>query len=54
LTFHNPFLRWIEHSPESMSWHKFFPPTRLHELDLTVYIDMIHFMLEKQDHGAIK
>jgi hypothetical protein len=44
LTFHDPFLRWIEHSPESMSWHHFFPPTRLHELDLTVSIDMIHFL----------
>jgi hypothetical protein len=44
LTFHDPFLRWIEHSPEGMSWHHFFPPTRLHELDLTVSIDMIHFL----------
>jgi hypothetical protein len=43
-TFHDPFLRWIEHSPESMSWYHFFPPTRLHELDLTVSIDMIHFL----------
>jgi hypothetical protein len=41
LNFHNPFLRWIEHSPENVFWHQFFPPTRLHELDYTVSIDMI-------------
>jgi hypothetical protein len=44
LTFHDPFPRWIKHSPESMSWHHFFPSTRFHELDLTVSIDMIHFL----------
>jgi hypothetical protein len=44
LTFHDPFLRWIEHSPKSMSWHHFFPPTRLHELDLIGSINMIHFL----------
>jgi hypothetical protein len=43
-TFHDPFLRWIEQSPESMSWHRFFPPTLLHEIDLIVSIDMIHFL----------
>jgi hypothetical protein len=35
-TFHNPFLRWIEHSPESMHWDHFFPPTHLHELDFEI------------------
>jgi hypothetical protein len=44
LTFHDPFLRWIEHFPESMTWHHFFPPTRLHELDLTIPNDAIHFL----------
>jgi hypothetical protein len=44
LTFHDPFLRWIEHFPESMTWHHFFPPTRLHELDLTISNDTIHFL----------
>jgi hypothetical protein len=44
LTFHDPFLRWIEHFPESMTWHHFVPPTRLHELDLTISNDTIHFL----------
>ena len=44
LTFHNPFLRWIKHSPESMHWDHFFPPTRLHELDFEISNDMIYIL----------
>jgi hypothetical protein len=44
LTFHDPFLRWIEHSPESMYWDHFFPPTRLHELDFEISDDMIYVL----------
>jgi hypothetical protein len=44
LTFHNPFLRWIKHSPESMHWDHFFPPTRLHELDFEIFDDMIYIL----------
>jgi hypothetical protein len=43
-TFHNPFLRWIKHSPESMHWDHFFPPTRLHELDFEIFDDMIYIL----------
>jgi hypothetical protein len=39
--FHDPFLRWIEHSPKSMHWDHLFPPTRLHELDFEISDDMI-------------
>jgi len=42
LTFHDPFLRWIEHSPESMTWHDFVPPSHLHELDFMIFDDTIH------------
>jgi hypothetical protein len=44
LTFHNPFLRWIEHSPESMYWDHLFPPTHLHELDFEISDDMIYVL----------
>ena len=44
LTFHNPFLRWIKHSPESMHWDHFFPPTCLHELDFEISDDMIYIL----------
>jgi hypothetical protein len=37
LTFPDPFLRWIEHSPESMTWHDFVPPSRLQELEPRIY-----------------
>jgi hypothetical protein len=33
LTFHDPFMRWIEHFPRSVTWHNFVPPSCLHELD---------------------
>jgi hypothetical protein len=36
LIFHDPFLRWIEHFPRSVTWHNFVPPSRLHELDFTI------------------
>jgi hypothetical protein len=42
LTFHDPFLRWIEHFPRSVTWHNFVPPSRLHELDFTISYDMMH------------
>jgi hypothetical protein len=42
LIFHDPFLRWIEHFPRSVTWHNFVPPSRLHELDFTISYDMIH------------
>jgi hypothetical protein len=42
LTFHDPFLKWIEHFPQRMTWHDFIPPTRLHELDFMVSDDTIH------------
>jgi hypothetical protein len=44
LTFHNPFLRWIKHSPESMRWDHFFPSNRLHELDFVILDDLIHVL----------
>jgi hypothetical protein len=27
LTFHDPFLKWIEHFPQRLTWHDFIPPT---------------------------
>jgi hypothetical protein len=42
LTFHDPFLKWIEHSPESMTWHDFVPPSHLHELDFIISDDIVH------------
>jgi hypothetical protein len=42
VTFHDPFLRWIEHSPESMTWHDFVPPSPLHELDFMISGDIVH------------
>jgi hypothetical protein len=44
LIFHDPFLRWIEHFPKSVTWHNFVPPSRLHELDFTISDDTIHFL----------
>jgi hypothetical protein len=37
LTFHDTFLKWIEHFPQRM-----IPPTHLHELYFMVSDDMIH------------
>jgi hypothetical protein len=45
LIFHDPFLRWIEHFPRSVTWHNFVPPSRLHELDFTISDDMICYPL---------
>jgi hypothetical protein len=42
LNFHDPFLRWIEHSLESITWHDFLPPSCLHELDFMISDDRIH------------
>jgi hypothetical protein len=42
LTFHDPFLKWIEHFPQRVTWHDFIPPTCLHELDFMVSDDTIH------------
>jgi hypothetical protein len=44
LILHDPFLRWIEHCPRSVNWHNFVPPSRLHELDFTIFDDTIHFL----------
>jgi hypothetical protein len=44
LIYHDPFLRWIEHFPRSVTWHNFVPPTRLHELDFTISDDVIHVL----------
>jgi hypothetical protein len=42
LNFHDPFLKWIEHFPQRLTWHDFIPPTRLHELDIVISDDMIY------------
>jgi hypothetical protein len=42
LTFHDPFLKWIEHFPQRLTWHVFIPPTRLHELDFMISDDTIY------------
>ena len=44
LIFHDPFLRWIEHSPRSVTWHNFVPPSCLHELDIRISDDVIHVL----------
>jgi hypothetical protein len=44
LIFYDPFLRWIEHFPESVTWHNFVPPSCLHQLDFTISDDTIHFI----------
>jgi hypothetical protein len=41
-TFHDPFRRWIECSPQIWTWQDFIPPTRLHELDFMISDDMIY------------
>jgi hypothetical protein len=43
-TFHDSFLKWIECFPQKLTWHDFFPPTHLHELDLTTSIDTMNFL----------
>jgi hypothetical protein len=42
LTFHDPFLKWIEHFPQRLTWHDFIPPTGLHELDFVISNDTIY------------
>jgi hypothetical protein len=42
LTFHDPFLRWIEHCPISVTWHNFVPPSHLRELEFMISYDMMH------------
>jgi hypothetical protein len=44
MIFHDPFLRWIEHFPKSVTWHNFVPPSYLHELEFTISDDTIHFL----------
>jgi hypothetical protein len=44
LILHDPFLRWIEHFPRSVTWHDFVLPSRLHELEFTISDDAIHFL----------
>jgi hypothetical protein len=48
-TFHDSFLKWIECFPQKLTGHDFFPPTHLHELDLTTSIDTMHFLT----HGVV-
>jgi hypothetical protein len=45
LTCHDIFLRWIEHFPRSVTWHNFTPLSCLHELDFTIFDDMIHALI---------
>jgi hypothetical protein len=42
LTFHDPFLKWIEQFPQRLTWHDFIPPTRLHEIDFVISDDTIY------------
>jgi hypothetical protein len=44
LNFHDPFLKWIEYSPQRLTWHDFIPPTRLHELDFVISDDKIYIL----------
>jgi hypothetical protein len=41
LTFHDPFMRWIEQFPRSVTWHNFVPPS-CHEIDFTISYDIMH------------
>jgi hypothetical protein len=42
LNFHDPFLKWIDHFPQRLTWCDFIPPTCLHELDFIISVDTIH------------
>jgi hypothetical protein len=44
LIFYNPFMRWIEHFPKSVTWHNFVPPSHLHELEFMISDDEINFI----------
>jgi hypothetical protein len=44
LIFHDPFLRWIEHFPKSVTWHNFVPSSCLHGIDFTISDDVIHVL----------
>jgi hypothetical protein len=44
LIFHDPFLRWNENFPRSVTWRNFVPPTHLHELDFMIFDDVIHVL----------
>ena len=41
-TFHNHFMRWIEHFSRSVTWHNFLPTAHLHDLDFMVSYDIMH------------
>jgi hypothetical protein len=41
---HDPFLKWIEYFPQRWTWQDFIPPTRLHELELEIFDDMIYVL----------
>jgi hypothetical protein len=42
-TFHDPFLDRIECFSQRWTWQYFVPPTRLHELDILTFDDMMYF-----------
>jgi hypothetical protein len=44
LIFYDPFLRWIEHFPESVTWHNFVHFSHLHEPEFMISDDTIHFL----------
>jgi hypothetical protein len=42
LTFHDPFLKWIEKFPQRVTWNDFILHTRLHELYFIISNDTIY------------
>jgi hypothetical protein len=43
-TFHDPFLDRIEYFSQRWTWQYFVPPTRLHELDIGIFDDMMYIL----------
>jgi hypothetical protein len=43
-TFHDPFLDRIEYFSQRWTWQYFVPPTRLHELDIGTFDDMMYIL----------
>jgi hypothetical protein len=42
--FHDPFLDRIEYFSQRWTWQYFVPPTRLHELDIGTFDDMMYIL----------
>jgi hypothetical protein len=40
--FHDSFERWTKHSCGYVTWHDFFPPSCVHELDFMINYDILH------------